>query len=463
MPAFDEPAFDNLAFDNLAFDDTDARYLAELTEFVAVPSVSRDASPPTMQAAARWLADRLDFAGGRVVPTDGHPVVQAEWLGAPGSPTVLVYGHYDVQPTGDLAEWLSPPFELTVDGDVIRGRGASDDKGPLYIAVQTARAFLAQAGRLPLNVKFLFEGEEEIGSPHLAGYVSSHAAELAADLVISADGAMWRPTEPSLSLMSKGLVTMDIAVEGASTDLHSGRYGGTVANPLHALSEILASLHCPDGTVAVAGFYDGIPELTGRRRAQLADVPFDETGYLAALGLAQPHGEPGYTTLERLWERPTLEINGVAGGGKYTVIPHVAVGHLSCRLVPGQDPGAVIEAITAHVSAAAVPGVRVSVRPDEARVPAYTIPASHPAIRAATAALEAVYPGQQVLLACIAGTLPATDLFERELGAKTLFYSFSTADEKLHAPNEFLRIRRLREGMRAWELLWRLLAEGTHD
>ena len=446
----------------LSFDSGDAGYLAELAEFVAVPSVSRDASTETMRTAAHWLARQLAFGHGRVVETDGHPVVRGEWLGAPGAPVILVYGHYDVQPTGDEAEWITPPFELHVDGEVARGRGVTDDKGPVFIAAKTAQAFLAQEGALPLNVKFLFEGEEEIGSPHLAAYVTRHAAELAADLVISADGAMWRPSEPSLSVASKGLVSMDITVEGANTDLHSGRYGGTVANPLHALAEILASLHDRDGTVAVPGFYDGIPELTGQRRAAIAEVPFSVTQYLGELGLTEGHGEAGYTTLERLWERPTLEVNGVRGGGKYTVIPHVAVANVSCRLVPGQDPDRVIEAIVAHVAAQAPEGVRATVQPDEARVPAYTIPADHPAIRAASAALEHVYPDQQVLLACIPGTLPATELFERVLGVKTLFFSFSTADEKLHAPNEFLRIPRLREGMRAWEQLWRLLADGPN-
>ncbi len=448
--------------DMLSFDADDARYVSELAEFVAVPSVSRDASSETMRAGADWVVGQLGFAAGRVVEADGHPVVRGEWLGAEGAPTILVYGHYDVQPTGDLAEWVSPPFELTVDGDIVRGRGASDDKGPVYIVLKTAEAFLAQEGALPLNVKFLFEGEEEVGSPHLPAFIREHATELAADLVISADGAMWRPSEPSVSVKSKGLISMDIVVEGADTDLHSGRYGGTVANPLHALSEVLASLHRPDGTVAVPGFYDGIPELTGERRREIAAIPFDDKEYLVALGLAEGHGEAGYSTLERLWERPTLEINGVSGGGKYTVIPHLAVANVSCRLVPGQDPDRVIEAIVAHVGAHPPHGVRVEVRPDEARVPAYTIPADHPAIRAATAALEAVYPGQQVLAACVAGTLPATALFEQALGVKTLFFSFSTADEKLHAPNEFLRIRRLREGMRAWEQLWRLLAAGPH-
>ena len=446
----------------LDFDPADDRYLAELGELVAIPTVSRDAGADIMLTAARWLADRLAFANGRVEQTAGHPVVRGEWLGAPGAPTVLVYGHYDVQPVGAESEWTAPPFELVIDGDVARGRGVTDDKGPVYIALQTALAFITQERSLPLNVKFLLEGEEEIGSPHLADYVVSHAADLAADLVISADGAMWRPGEPSLSVASKGLVSLDIVVTGARSDLHSGRYGGTVANPLHALAEILASLHDRDGTVAVAGFYDGIPELTGERRREIAGVPFAVTQFLGELGLTEGHGEAGYSTLERLWERPTLEVNGVRGGGKYTVIPHVAVANVSCRLVPGQDPDRVIEAIVAHVAAQAPEGVRAKVHPDEARVPAYTIPADHPAIRAASAALEHVYPDQQVLLACIPGTLPATELFERVLGVKTLFFSFSTADEKLHAPNEFLRIPRLREGMRAWEQLWRLLADGPN-
>jgi acetylornithine deacetylase/succinyl-diaminopimelate desuccinylase-like protein len=444
----------------LSFDQDDARYLAELAEFVAVPSVSRDASAATMRAAASWLADQLSFAGGRVEPTDGHPVVRGEWLGADGAPTILVYGHYDVQPTGDLAEWDTPPFELTVAGDVAMGRGITDDKGPVYLVLKLAEAFLAQEGCLPLNVKFLFEGEEEIGSPHLPGYLSARAGELAADLVVSADGAMWRPSEPSVALASKGLVTLDIIVEGASSDLHSGRYGGTVANPLHVLAEILAGLHLPDGTVAVDGFYDGIPQLSAERRRDIAAIDFDEADYLAGLGLGQGHGEAGFTALERLWERPTLEVNGVRGGGKYTVIPHQAVAHVSCRLVPGQDPDRVIDAITAGIDRMPAAGTRVTVRPDRARVPAYTISADHPAILAAIAALESVYPGQEVLRTCVPGTLPATVLFERALGTKTLFFSFSTADEKLHAPNEYLRLRRLREGMRAWEQLWRLLAAG---
>jgi acetylornithine deacetylase/succinyl-diaminopimelate desuccinylase-like protein len=436
--------------------------VAELAEWVAIPSVSRDATPETMGAAAQWLADLLDVAGGRVEQTAGHPVVRAEWLGAPGAPTVLVYGHYDVQPTGDLAEWPDPPFELAVDGELLRGRGVTDDKGPVYLVVTLLRALLARDGRLPLNVKLLVEGEEEVGSPHLPAYLREHADELAADLVISADGAMWRPTEPSLSTASKGLVSLSVVVSGAADDLHSGRYGGTVANPAHALVALLAGLHDVDGSVSVPGFYAGIPPLPAERRAQIAAVDFDDATWARDVGADVVFGEPGYTTLERLWERPTLEVNGLEAGGKYTVIPHRATGHVSCRLVPGQNPDAVLQAVEAHLLSHAPAGVRVEVLLDEARVPAYTIPAEHPAIRAATAALEHVYPGEDVLLAAIGGTLPATALFEDVLGAKTLFFSFSTSDERLHAPGGFLRTRRLAEGVRAWERLWQLLADGPH-
>jgi acetylornithine deacetylase/succinyl-diaminopimelate desuccinylase-like protein len=324
------------------------------------------------------------------------------------------------------------------------------------------RAAIAQRGRLPLNVRFLIEGEEEIGSPHLPTYVRQHTTELACDLVISADGAQWRPDEPSLSVASKGLVAFTIAVEGAAGDLHSGRYGGTVANPAQVLSTILASLHNRDGSVAVPGFYDGVTPPSPQRRAELDAVPFDNDKFAADLGVPETYGEHGYSTLQRLWERPTLEVNGVTSGGRYTVIPHLAQGFVSCRLVGDQDPHQVLEAVRRHVSHLQTRGVKVTVEQDGGAVPAYRIDPAHPAIAAATEALRAVYPGEQVLLAVIAGTLPATTLFEQVIGAKTLFFSFSTADEKLHAPNEFLRLRRIHEGMRAWDALLISMADGPH-
>jgi acetylornithine deacetylase/succinyl-diaminopimelate desuccinylase-like protein len=435
------------------------RYLRELTELLRIPSVSSDpARRPELRRAAEWVAAQLAFANGRVVETDGHPVVLAEWLGAAGAPTILVYGHYDVQPPGDEADWETPPFSPSVRDGRIYARGATDDKGPMFVALKVAEAYLDELGALPLNVRFLVEGEEEVGSPSLARVLHDRRRDLEADLVVSADGAMWRSSEPSIAIAAKGLVAFDLVVTGPATDLHSGRHGGAVQNPLHALAELLAGLHERDGSVAVAGFYDDVLPLTGPERVALARVPFDEGAYRAEVGVPALHGEPGFSTLERLWTRPTLEVNGVEGGGAFTVIPRRARAHVTCRLVPEQDPARVVAAISAHVQARRPSGVEVAVEPAPGAVPAYAIGAGHPAVAAAAKALATVYPDAETLLVRIGGTLPAASLFEQILGLKTLLFSFSTSDEQLHAPNEFFRLSRLDEGMRAWAELWRLLA-----
>jgi acetylornithine deacetylase/succinyl-diaminopimelate desuccinylase-like protein len=441
-----------------SFDDT-PRYLRELTEFLGIPSISGDASrQPEMRRAAEWVAAQLAFAQGRVVETAGHPIVLGEWLGAPDAPTILVYGHYDVQPPGDEAAWATPPFSPSVRDGRIYARGATDDKGPVLVALKVAEAFLGEFGALPLNVRFLVEGEEEIGSPSLAGFLRDHRDELTADLVVSADGAMWRSSEPSIAIAAKGLLAIDIVVTGPRTDLHSGRHGGAVQNPLHALAHLLAGLHEPDGTVAVAGFYDDVRPLSPADRAALARVPFDEEAYRAEVGVPTLHGEPGFTTLERLWTRPTLEVNGVEGGGSFTVIPQRAAAHVTCRLVPDQDPARVFDAVARHLRDECPTGVEVTVEAAPGATPAYAIGADHAAVQAATRALGTVYPDRETLLVRIGGTLPAASLFEEILGLKTLLFSFSTSDEQLHAPNEFFRLSRLDEGMRAWAELWRLLS-----
>jgi acetylornithine deacetylase/succinyl-diaminopimelate desuccinylase-like protein len=328
----------------------------------------------------------------------------------------------------------------------------------MLVPLKVAEAFMAETGALPLNVRFLFEGEEEIGSPSLAGVMHEHRDELAADVVISADGAMWRPSEPSIAIGAKGLLALDLVVTGPDVDLHSGRHGGAVQNPLHALAQILAGLHRPDGGVAVAGFYDNVMPLSPDEHMSLDRVPFDEEAYRAEVGVPALHGEPGFTTLERLWTRPTLEVNAVEGGGRFTVIPRRARAHVTCRLVPGQEPDSILAAVTQHVHAHCPVGVEVTVEGAPGAVPAYAIDADHPAVRAALLALRTVYPDSETLLVRIGGTLPAASLFERILGLKTVLFSFSTADEQLHAPNEFFRLSRLEEGLRAWAELWRLLA-----
>ncbi|MFL5925745.1 MAG: M20/M25/M40 family metallo-hydrolase [Gaiellaceae bacterium] len=425
-----------------------------LAEFVAIRSVSSDpARAADMRRAADWVASRLDFAGARVVETAGHPVVLAELDGGRDAPTILVYGHYDVQPAGDEAEWETPPFSASVRDGRLYARGASDDKGPVVVALETARAFVEEAS-LPVNVRFLIEGEEEIGSPSLPAFLAEHADELRADLVVSADGAMWRASEPSIPIAAKGLLALDVVVTGPASDLHSGRHGGAVQNPNHALAAIVAGLHDADGAVAVRGFYDDVVPV------EVGNVPFDEEAYRRETGAPALHGEPGYSTLERLWTRPTLEVNELRGGGAFTVIPRQARAYLTCRLVPNQEPERILAAIRRHIAAPAGVAVRVDARPGA--VPAYSIAVDDPAVRAAQAALRAVYPDREPLLVRIGGTLPAAAMFEQVLGLKTLLFSFSTADENLHAPNEFFRLARLGEGVAAWSALWRALAQNTN-
>jgi acetylornithine deacetylase/succinyl-diaminopimelate desuccinylase-like protein len=442
------------------------RILAELVEFAAIPSVSTDpAHAADMEAAARWVAAALAAAGPftvRTIATPGNPVVYGEWLGAPGKLTVLVYGHYDVQPPDPLEKWHSPPWTPTLRDGRLHARGVSDDKGPMLIPIKVAEAFFAVAGGLPINVKFLFEGEEEISSPSLDAFILRRKELLAADVVLSADGAMWRIDEPSLTVASRGLAGLELTLTGASKDLHSGRHGGGVANPLQAMARLIATLHQPDGRVAVAGFYDRVRELTVAERAAIAALPFDERTYLAQVGAPAGVGEPGYTTLERQWARPTLEVNGMWGGyegpGAKTVIPSEAHAKITCRLVPDQDPDDVVAMLTRHLESHVPPGTRLSISPGDHGSRATHIAADHFALEAAAEALYAVY-GVRPLVVRMGGTLPVTELFKRHLGLDTVFFSFSTADEDYHAPNEFFRVHRLHEGLEAWARYWEILGE----
>ncbi len=444
------------------------RLLARLVEFASIPSVSTDpAHAADITRAADWLATHVAAAGPftvRTMPTGGNPIIYGEWLGAPGRPTVLVYGHYDVQPPDPLEKWHSPPFAPTLRDGRLYARGVSDDKGPMLIPIAVAEAFFATAGRLPLNVKFMFEGEEEIGSRHLDAFVQQHATLLAADVVVSADGAMWRPSEPSLTVASRGLCGLELTLTAAAKDLHSGRHGGGVANPLHALAQLVASLHAPDGRVAVAGFYDEVRELSPEERAAMAALPYDEQAYLAQVGAPAAFGEPGYTTLERQWTRPTLEVNGMWGGyqgpGQKTVIPSEAHAKITCRLVPDQDPDEVARRLLRHVQSRVPAGTRLTVVGADHGSRAAHIPTGHFALEAAGTALRATY-GMAPLVVRMGGTVPIADLFARHMGLDTVFFSFSTADEDFHAPNEFFRVHRLHEGLEAWARYWTILGETT--
>jgi acetylornithine deacetylase/succinyl-diaminopimelate desuccinylase-like protein len=440
------------------------RILAELIAFASIPSVSTDpAHAADLAAAAAWVAARLEAAGPftvRTLPTPGASVVYAEWLGAPGAPTVLIYGHYDVQPADPVEKWTSPPFAPELRDGRVYARGVSDDKGPMLIPIKVAEAFFATEGRLPLNVKFMIEGEEEIASRHLEGFVQQHRELLAADVVLSADGAMWRIDEPSLTIANRGLAALELTLTGPAKDLHSGRHGGSVANPLHALARLIASLHRPDGGVAVRGFYDRVRELSPAERAEIAALPFDEAAYLAQVGAAAAVGEPGYSTLERQWTRPTLEVNGMWGGylgsGSKTVVPSEAHAKITCRLVPDQDPEEVVALVRRHLEAHLPPGTRLSLAPGEPGARPAHVARDHPVLQAAEAALREVY-GVGPLIVRMGGTIPVAEIFTRLMGLDTVYFSFSTGDEDFHAPNEFFRLHRLHEGLAAWARLWHRL------
>ena len=440
------------------------RILTELIDLASIPSVSTDpVHAADMAAAARWVANALAVAGPtsvRTIDTPGNPIVYGEWLGAPGKLTVLVYGHYDVQPADPLEKWTSAPFSPTVRDGRLYARGVSDDKGPMLIPIKVAASFFAVAGALPLNVKFMFEGEEEIGSPSLDAFIRDNTALLAADVVLSADGAMWRIDEPSLTVASRGLTGLELTLTGASKDLHSGRHGGGVANPLHAIAQLVASLHEPNGCVAVAGFYDRVRELTAGERAEIAALPFDEAAYLCQVGAPAAFGEAGYSTLERQWTRPTLEVNGLWGGytglGQKTVIPTEAHAKITCRLVPDQDPAAVVAQVTRHLEAHVPPGTRMSISAVDHGARAAHIRTDHFALAAADEALRAVYRVRPLIVR-MGGTVPIAELFQRHMQLDTVFFSFSTADEDYHAPNEFFRVHRLHEGLEAWARYWDIL------
>ena len=437
------------------------RILAELVEFASIPSVSTDpAHAADMHAAAAWVAAKLQAAGPftvQVMPTAGNSIVYAEWLGAPGAPTVLVYGHYDVQPVDPIELWTTPPFQPTVRDGRLYARGISDDKGPMFIPIKVAEAFFAVAGRLPLNVKFMLEGEEEVGSSHLEEFVEANRALLSADVVISADGAMWRIDEPSITIANRGLCGLELTLRGASKDLHSGRHGGSVANPLHAMAQLIASLHDAEGRVAVAGFYDQVVELSASERAEIAALPFDDATYLAQVGAPAAVGEPGYSTIERQWTRPTLEVNGMWGGyqgpGQKTVVPSEAHAKITCRLVPDQSPDDVVALVIRHLETHVPAGTTLSAQVADHGARAARIPRDHPALRSAEAALRDTY-GTPPLIVRMGGTVPVAEIFQRTMGLGTVFFSFSTGDEDFHAPNEFFRIHRLHEGLAAWTRLW---------
>jgi acetylornithine deacetylase/succinyl-diaminopimelate desuccinylase-like protein len=428
----------------------------ELFELLRIPSVSADpAHAGDMTRAADFLQLKLQALGftARVDPTahdgkPGHPLVYAERLDAPGKPTVLIYGHYDVQPEAPLEEWITPPFEPTVRDGRIYARGSTDDKGQAYAHVRGVEVLLA-AGPLPVNVKFLLEGEEEVGSPSLEAYLSEHAGALKADVIVISDGSRFAPDVPTVTYGLRGLSYVEILVQGANRDLHSGSYGGAAPNPINALAEIISRLKDDQGRVTIPGFYDGVEELTAEEREMWAKLPHSDEEFAASIGVPALPGEAGYSTLERLWARPTLDVNGIWGGyqgeGSKTVIAAKAGAKVSMRLVPGQDPARVTELVQAYVPTLAPAGVTVEVRGLHGGQPV-KVEFDSPYIQAADRALRRVY-GKPAAFARGGGSIPIVADFRRILGAPVLLVDFGLNEDAPHSPNESFALEDYHNGI----------------
>jgi len=447
-----------------AFDEKRDAFLADLDTFLRFESISTQSEhTQDMRDCARWIRDQLSSAGlnARVLPTAGHPVVFADSGPVPSSqsaPTLLFYGHYDVQPPGDLELWDSPPFDPTIRDGAIYARGSADDKGPVMTHLAAMRCWRETHPHLPVRVKFILEGEEEIGSPNLPGFVREHADPLRCDYVVLSDTAKLDADTPALAYASRGLVYKEIIVDGPTRDLHSGQYGGAIANPGNVLAAIVASLHDARNKVTIPGFYEDVMPLSDEERERLAEVGLTETQLLEKTGSPAPAGEPGYSAAERCCARPTLDVNGLvsgyAGEGAATIIPSRAIAKVSMRLVAHQDPGRISRAFDQAVRQACPPTVKLAIE-NYAHCPAYIAPTDSPGMRAAIKALTDSY-GRRPLLTREGGTLPILPLFKEVLGADSLMLGFAVPDCNLHSPNEFFCLRDFGTGTRC---VLRFLAE----
>jgi acetylornithine deacetylase/succinyl-diaminopimelate desuccinylase-like protein len=422
------------------------RYLAELKELLAIPSVSSQKDrKPEMRRAAEWLKKHMTGVGlqnAQILETEGHPVVYADWMGAQGKPTILIYGHYDVQPEDPLDKWNTPPFEGTVRGENLYGRGTADDKGQIFIHLKAIEAFLTNGGSLPVNVKIIFEGEEEVGSEHLVPFVAQHKDLLKADMILISDSGMFAKGVPSVTYALRGLAYMEVEVTGPNGDLHSGSFGGSVHNPIQALAEMIASLHDKNGRITVKGMYDDVRPLSKGERDAFKKLPWNDRKYAKSLGLKQLCGEKGFSTLERLWARPTLECNGIWGGytgeGAKTVLPAKAYAKISMRLVPDQSSAKIGRLFEKHLKSIAPKTIQVKVRHLHGGEPAIT-PVDSPGVQAAVVALEKGF-GKKPLYQREGGSIPIVVDFKKLLGIDSVLLGFGLPDENAHAPNEFINL-----------------------
>jgi acetylornithine deacetylase/succinyl-diaminopimelate desuccinylase-like protein len=439
--------------------------LADYLDLLRLPSIGAQAEHAAdVRATAEFVAARFEqmgFEHVEVSPTGGHPMVYADWLHADGAPTVIVYAHYDVQPVDPLELWTRPPFDPVVENGRVWARGAADDKSHVHLHLWAARAWLETRGRLPVNVKIVFEGEEESGSDNFEPWISANRARLGADLALISDTGFYEGNKPAITVGLRGLIYAQIDVTGSQLDLHSGTYGGNVQNPANALATIVARLKNDDGSVAVPDFYDEVRPLTSRDRAEFARMPLDDAEFVRDYGLHSVFGEPGFSILERRGARPTLDINGVWGGyqgeGAKTIIPAHAHAKVSCRLVADMDPQTTFERLREYVLAIAPPGVDVAVTKINDGMWSLT-PIDHPATQAAAACLQEVF-GEAPLYLREGGSIPAGATLSNVLGLPVVLLGFVQPDCQLHAPNESMRLDNLEGGLRTLVRYWQRLAE----
>jgi len=429
------------------------RFLEELKDFLRIPSISTDPERAgDVQRAAQWVADKLRAVGlenVQIIPTSRHPLVYADWLHAPGKPTVLCYGHYDVQPPDPLEEWVSPPFEPTIRNGNLYARGSADDKGQMYMHVKAIETLFAVHGKLPVNVKFLIEGEEEVGGANVAKYVAENPEKLKADAALVSDTSLYAEDMPTLCTGLRGLVYMEVEARGPARDLHSGLYGGAAPNAVYGLIELLAKAKDSEGRVVIPGFYDEVAEPAPAEIESWKSLPFSEKEFLEKeVGSACLTGEPDRMVLERVWSRPTLEVHGIGGGfsgaGAKTVIPAAAVAKVSMRMVPNQDPEKMFQLFSGWAAANAPKGIQISVRKLSAS-PAVVVNPDHPAIHTAAEAFQEIL-GKPTVFIRSGGSVPIVGDFARHLGIPTVMMGFGLPDDGLHSPNEKFRLENFYQG-----------------
>jgi acetylornithine deacetylase/succinyl-diaminopimelate desuccinylase-like protein len=428
-------------------------YVEELKEFLKIPSISTLAeNKPDMKTAAEFVAGKLRSAGMqnvKIIETKGHPLIYADWLNAPGKPTVLVYGHYDVQPVDPINLWDSPPFEPTIKDGKIYARGATDDKGQMYMHIKTVEAYMKTEGTLPLNVKFIIEGEEEIGSGNLEEFVNKNQELLKCNAVLISDTSLYGPGIPTLTYGLRGLCYMEVEVIGPNRDLHSGTFGGGVDNPINVLAEMISKLKDNNGKIKIPGFYKDVVNLTKKERDNFKTLPFSEKKYAQELGVKELKGEKGYSTLERIWARPTLDCNGIIGGftgdGAKTVLPSKAKAKISMRLVPNQDPKKIAKLFKSYINKIAPKTVKFNMKDLHGAYPIATSLDDSATIAAANA-LSKVF-GKKTVFMREGGSIPIVVTFAKKLKASPVLMGMGLDSENLHSPNEHFNLNHFHLGI----------------